>query len=31
MKTLIIVDFQKDFANKAGSLYVNGAEQAEYC
>ena len=29
MKTLIIVDFQKDFANKTGSLYVNGAEQAE--
>ncbi len=29
MKTLIIVDFQKDFANKIGSLYVAGAEYAE--
>lgn len=29
MKTLVIVDFQKDFANPSGSLYVNGAEQAE--
>ena len=30
MKTLIIVDFQKDFANKSGSLYVPGSEQAEH-
>lgn len=29
MKTLIIVDFQKDFVNKNGSLYVAGAEYAE--
>lgn len=29
MKTLVIVDFQKDFANPSGALYVNGAEQAE--
>lgn len=29
MKTLVIVDFQKDFANPSGSLYVNGAEKAE--
>ena len=29
MKTLIIVDFQKDFANPNGSLYVPGAENAE--
>lgn len=29
MKTLVIIDFQKDFANKAGSLYVNGSEEAE--
>lgn len=29
MKTLVIVDFQKDFANPSGSLYVNGSEQAE--
>ena len=28
-KTLIIVDFQYDFANKKGALYVNGAESAE--
>ena len=28
-KTLIIVDFQKDFANKKGSLYVDGSEKAE--
>ena len=29
MKTLIIVDFQKDFCNPNGSLYVPGAEEAE--
>ena len=29
MKTLVIVDFQKDFANPSGSLYVKGSEQAE--
>lgn len=29
MKTLIIVDFQKDFTHKTGSLYVKGSEQAE--
>lgn len=29
MQTLIIVDFQKDFANSNGSLYVNGAEEAK--
>jgi len=29
MKTLVIVDFQKDFASKLGSLYVAGAEYAE--
>lgn len=29
MKTLVVVDFQKDFANHAGSLYVKGAEEAE--
>lgn len=29
MKTLVIVDFQRDFCNNKGSLYVNGAEQAE--
>lgn len=29
MQTLVIIDFQKDFANPDGSLYVNGAEQAE--
>lgn len=29
MKTLVIIDFQKDFANPSGALYVNGAEQAE--
>lgn len=28
-KTLIIVDFQYDFANKKGALYVNGAGAAE--
>lgn len=28
-KTLIIVDFQFDFYNKKGSLYVNDAERAE--
>ena len=28
-KTLIIVDFQYDFTNKKGALYVNGAESAE--
>ena len=27
-KALIIVDFQKDFADKNGSLYVQGAEKA---
>lgn len=29
MQTLVIVDFQKDFANPNGSLYVNGSEQAK--
>jgi len=29
MKTLVIVDFQKDFCRPNGSLYVPGAEQAE--
>ena len=29
MKTLVIVDFQKDFANPKGSLYVKGAEDAK--
>ena len=29
MQTLIIIDFQKDFANPNGSLYVNGAEEAK--
>ena len=29
MKTLVIVDFQKDFANPSGALYVKGSEQAE--
>ena len=29
MKTLIVIDFQKDFANPNGSLYVPGAERAE--
>jgi nicotinamidase-related amidase len=29
MKTLVIVDFQKDFCNPNGSLYVPGAEEAE--
>ena len=29
MQTLVIVDFQKDFANQKGSLYVNGAELAK--
>ena len=29
MKTLIIVDFQFDFFNKKGALYVNDAEKAE--
>lgn len=28
-KTLIIIDFQKDFANENGSLYVPKAERAE--
>lgn len=27
--TLVIVDFQHDFANLYGSMYVNGAEEAE--
>ena len=29
MKTLIIIDFQKDFTKKEGSLYVKGSEEAE--
>ena len=29
MKTLVIVDFQYDFANPNGSLYVNGIEEAQ--
>ena len=29
MKTLVIVDFQRDFANNKGALYVPGAENAE--
>lgn len=29
MKTLVIVDFQKDFCRPSGSLYVRGAEDAE--
>ena len=29
MKTLIVIDFQKDFANPNGTLYVPGAERAE--
>jgi len=29
METLVIVDFQKDFSNPKGSLYVPGAENAE--
>ena len=29
MKTLIVIDFQKDFANPNGTLYVPGAEKAE--
>lgn len=29
MKTLVVVDFQKDFANLNGSLYVKGAEEAK--
>ena len=29
METLVIVDFQKDFASRDGSLYVPGAEKAE--
>ena len=29
MQTLVIVDFQKDFANQKGSLYVKGAENAK--
>ena len=29
MKTLVVVDFQRDFCNNKGSLYVEGAEQAE--
>ena len=29
MKTLVIVDFQRDFANSSGSLYVHGAEIAQ--
>lgn len=29
MKTLVIIDFQKDFADPLGSLYVKGAEEAE--
>ena len=30
MKTLVVVDFQKDFCNPNGSLYVPGAEKAEF-
>ena len=29
MKTLVIIDFQKDFANNKGVLYVPNAESAE--
>jgi nicotinamidase-related amidase len=29
MKTLVIVDFQYDFADSNGSLYVKGAEEAQ--
>ena len=29
MQTLVVVDFQKDFANLNGSLYVKGAEKAK--
>lgn len=29
MKTLVIVDFQKDFCRSSGSLYVKGSEEAE--
>jgi nicotinamidase-related amidase len=29
MKTLVIIDFQHDFANPKGSLYVNGSELVE--
>ena len=29
MQTLVIVDFQKDFANQKGSLYVAGAKRAK--
>ena len=29
MKTLVVIDFQKDFANPNGSLYVPGTERAE--
>jgi len=29
MKTLIIIDFQNDFCQPTGSLYVPGAEQAK--
>ena len=28
-KTLVVIDFQKDFCNPNGSLYVPGAEEAE--
>lgn len=28
-RTLVIVDFQNDFCNPKGSLYVNGAEEAK--
>ena len=28
-ETLVIVDFQNDFCNPKGSLYVNGAEEAK--
>ena len=29
METLVIVDFQKDFSNPNGLLYVNGSEKAK--
>ena len=29
MKSLIIIDFQYDFCNPKGSLYVKGAEEAK--